>query len=571
MVEKKKFSRRKFIVRTLVGGTGLLIGTGYIARNPIRRQINAFVDEGESPYQGDVSDPAIWFEVAGDNGLTLYSPKVEMGQGSFTGLAQIAADELNMDMSLIKVTHAETGSGNLDQFATGGSTTIRGLWQPLRELSATMREMLKNQAAVKMGVEASTLTVQNGRVSSGSSSMTFAEIVQGVEKWEVPDTPALKDVKSYERVGKPVSRLDLSDKVFGSPIFGMDASMPGMLYGAILRPTMIGAKFKGADTSKAASMPGVVKVVVEEDFVAVVANSYIEAIDAKKEVVADWEVDRNWTSEDIESMIEVGKGEAYVIQKSGSPSGELDSGDVITAEYKSPIGAHAQIEPHVAVAHVEGDKATVKMSTQVPRITRDQVAARLGFEKDNVNIIPAYLGGGFGGRLNTPIATYAAALSKAVGKPVKCFYERKEEFQNDTFRPPTHHTLKAKLSESGTISSMEHNVSSGAVAWGSPMLPGFLETILGADLGAWRGGMIQYKAIPNFQAVSWKVQLPFATSWWRSLGLLANTFAIESFIDELAEKAGKNPVEFRLAHIQDDKAGRSPQVRNSSSRRKGGL
>tara|TARA_B100001750_G_scaffold55397_1_gene42615 strand:- start:470149 stop:471060 length:912 start_codon:yes stop_codon:yes gene_type:complete len=135
------------------------------------------------------------------------------------------------------------------------------------------------------------------------------------------------------------------------------------------------------------------------------------------------------------------------------------------------------------------------------------------------------------------------------------FFSRKEEFQNDTFRPPTHHVLKAHLNDMGAIQAFEHNVSSGDVAFGSPMVPSIAEPILGADLGAWRGGMVQYGAIPNYQAVSWRVKLPFATSWWRSLGLLANTFAIESFMDELAVKTGKDPAQFRLEHIQKDDRG----------------
>jgi isoquinoline 1-oxidoreductase beta subunit len=172
-----------------------------------------------------------------------------------------------------------------------------------------------------------------------------------------------------------------------------------------------------------------------------------------------------------------------------------------------------------------------------------------------VNIIPTYLGGGFGRRLHTPNAIQAAVLSKAVGKPVKCFFNRKEEFQNDTFRPPTHHLMRAQLTEDGRINAMEHNVSSGDVMYGSALLPELAQNLVGSDVGAWRGGMIQYGAIPNHRAVSWRVKLPFATSWWRSLGLLANTFAIESFMDELALKAGKDPVQFRLDHIQDDERG----------------
>jgi isoquinoline 1-oxidoreductase beta subunit len=142
-----------------------------------------------------------------------------------------------------------------------------------------------------------------------------------------------------------------------------------------------------------------------------------------------------------------------------------------------------------------------------------------------------------------------------VGRPVKVVNSRKEEFQRDTFRPPTHHLLQARLSDDGLIHAIEHNVSSGDVMHGSPLIPTVVGTLVGHDIGAWRGGMIQYGAIPNHRAVSWRVKLPFATSWWRSLGLLANTFAIESFMDELAEVAGRDPVEFRLAQIQEDEAG----------------
>jgi len=213
------------------------------------------------------------------------------------------------------------------------------------------------------------------------------------------------------------------------------------------------------------------------------------------------------------------------------------------------------LEPNGALAYVEKDRATIMISTQVVKITRDEIADRLGLDSDQVNIVPTFLGGGFGRRLHTPNGIQAAVLSKAIGKPVKCFFNRKEEFQNDTFRPPTHHVLKAKLNSEGMIEAIEHNVSSGDVAFGSPMVPGIAEPVLGADLGAWRGGMIQYGGIPNYRTVSWRKKLPFATSWWRSLGLLANTFAIECFIDELAIVANKNPIEFRLAQIQDDDRG----------------
>ena len=553
---KKKLSRRKFLVRGGLGTLGVLAVGTYLFRNPIRRSLADFANTVETPYLGDTKTPSIWFEVLNDNSVILYSPKVEMGQGTFTGLAQIAADELEIDIDQIKVVNSPSISGNMDDFGTGGSTSISSLWQPLRELAATTREMIKNEAAKKLGVEVATLSVANGIISSDGKTMSYAEVVDGVKEWKVPKTPALREIKSYKFVGKPIPRVDLKAKVFGEHIFGMDASMPDMLFGAVVRPSEIGAIFEDADIAEAEKMPGVIKVVKEKDFVGVVANSRMEAENAKHAIKTTWKTDKVWQTKDIEDMIKVGQGTPITIQKEGNAKSILeDDQDKITAEYHSPLGAHAQLEPNGAVAYVEEDKATVMISTQVVKITRDEIAKRIGVSKDKVNVIPTFLGGGFGRRLHTPNDIQAAVLSKAVGKPVKCFLDRKEEFQHDTFRPPTHHVLKAKLRENGMIEAIEHNVSSGDVAFGSPLLPGIAPALMGADLGAWRGGMINYSAIPNYRAVSWRVKLPFATSWWRSLGLLANTFAIESFMDELAEKAGKDPVQYRLDQIGDDERG----------------
>ena len=553
--KKKGMTRRKFLVGSSIG-FGVILGAGYLSRHAMRRYIAEMANTAELSYNNSAA-PNVWFEITADNLITLHSPKVEMGQGTFTGIAQIAADELEVRVDQIRVVHAATATGNIDPFSTGGSNSISGLWQPLRELAATMREMLKAEAAGLLGVEPTSLSVAEGVISSGNTTMTYGEVVQQVQSWTVPDTPPLKDPGTYTHVGKPVPRLDLLDKVTGAPIFGMDATMPDMLFGAVVRPDKVGARYVDADTTAASQMPGVVQVVKEADFVGVVATSRMAAEQAKKAIKVTWEVDRNWQAADIEAMIEVGQGTPVEIQREGRPADALEeSENVISAAYSSPIGAHAQLEPNGAVAHVEADQAIVLISTQVVNITRKEVAARLGMDEEQVDIRPTYLGGGFGRRLHTPNAVQAAVLSRAVGKPVKCFFDRKEEFQNDTFRPPTHHVLKARLTDDGTINAMEHNVSSGDVAFGSALVPRIAEPIVGADIGAWRGGMIQYRGIPNHRAVSWRVKLPFATSWWRSLGLLANTFAIESFMDELAVAAGKDPVQFRLDHIQDDEAGR---------------
>lgn len=551
---KKGFSRRKFLVRSAIG-VGVIIGAGYLGRNPARRYLYQFA-ETIPPYPGDTETPNLWLEVLADNSVIFHSPKVEMGQGTLTALAQMAADELDVKIDQIKVVHADTDSGNIDPLSTGGSTSVASLWVPVRELAATLREMIKAEAAKLLGNDPASLSTANGIVTGGGKSMTYGEIAAQVQEWEIPETPALKRIDEYKYIGKPIPRVDLVDKVIGAPIFGIDATMPDMLYGAIVRPHLIGATFKSANTSTAENMPGVVKIVQEPDFVGVVAASRMEAENAKNAIEVEWDTERTWQTEDIEEMIKVGQGDAMLIQTEGNAKSILNDEGVITAEFKSPIGAHAQLEPNGAVAFVEADKATIIISTQVANITRTEIAERLGFKVEQVNIKPTYLGGGFGRRLHTPNAIQAAILSKAVGKPVKCFFNRKEEFQQDTFRPPTHHILKGKLTPDGRIEAIEHNLSSGDVAYGSALFPNVVNNILGSDLGAWRGGMIQYKAIPNYRTVSWRVKLPFATSWWRSLGLLANTFAIESFMDELAIEAQVDPVQFRLNHIQDDEAGK---------------
>jgi isoquinoline 1-oxidoreductase beta subunit len=521
----------------------------------MRRKVYELAETIVPPYSGTGTEANLWFEITKDNQIILYSPKVEMGQGAFTGIAQIAADELDVGMEQIQVIAAATATGIVDGLSTGGSLTIASLWQPLREMAATMREMVKSEAAKKMGVEASSLTTSNGVVSGGGKEMTYAEAVAGITEWNLPEIPELRPIKQYNFVGKPVKRVDLMPKIIGDPIFGMDAEMPEMLHACIIRKEHIGATLKSVDAGQAEQMPGVVKVVKMDDWVGIVAESFPQALAAKNVVKVEWDIPKVWTEEELKDMLQVGKGDKMITQKSG---GALDSEaeGVVSMEFTSPPGAHAQIEPNGAVADVKDGKATIIMSTQVIGLTQGQVAEALDIPEENVNIIPTYLGGGFGRRLDTRHAIEAAQLSQAVGKPVKYFFTRKEEFQHDQFRPPTHHIMRGKLNADGLLEGLEHHYASGDVIINAPLFPDAVSKVLGTDLGAMRGANIQYDKVPRHRAVQWHTTLPFATSNWRSLGLLANTFAIESFVDEMAIKAGKDPVTFRLAHISDEGNGK---------------
>jgi len=507
------------------------------------------------PYSGTGTEANLWFEITKDNQVIIYSPKVEMGQGLFTGLAQIAADELDVDIAQIQVVAAATITGIVDGLSTGGSISVASLWQPLREMAATIREMVKGEAAKKMGLEASSLTTSKGIVSGAGKEMTYAQAVADVTEWKLPKTPELRSIKHYQHVGKPIKRVDLVPKVLGDPIFGMDAEMPDMLHACIVRKEHIGATLKSVDASKAEQMPGVVKVVKMEDWVGIVATSFPEALAAKEKLTIEWDIPKVWTEAEIKDMLQVGKGDKMITQKSGTAL-DPEAEDVVSIEFSSPLGAHAQIEPNGAVANVKDGKATIIMSTQVIGLTQKQVAKALDMPVENVNIIPTYLGGGFGRRLDTRHAIEAAQLSQAVGKPIKYFFTRKEEFQHDQFRPPTHHIMRGKLNAEQLLEGLEHHYASGDVVINAPLFPPAMNKVMGTDLGAMRGGNIMYDKVPNHRAVQWHTTLPFATSSWRSLGLLANTFAIESFVDEMAIKANKNPVAFRLAHISDEENGK---------------
>lgn len=555
---RKKISRRKFLIRGGLGAMGVMAVGTYAFRNPLRRSALEMIETMISPYQGSGTEPTVWFEITKDNEVVFWSPKVEMGQGTFTGLAQMAADELEVNISQMRVEAAATKTGIVDGMSTGGSLSVAQLWIPLREMAAAMRELLKAEAAKVMGVEVGALSVVDGVVVSGGSQMTYAEIAAGVDlsAADLPDIPDLKTVDEYRYIGKPVARIDLGAKVFGDSIFGVDAAKEGMLHAACIRPTKIGSTIADVDTSVAESMPGVVKVIRlnEEKVVAVVAETYPQALAARRALSPTLDAPKTWTDADIKTLLQVGNGDEMILQREGSVLTTEDA-DLVEMEFRTPIGAHAQIELNAALADYSGDEVEIILSTQVIGVTQRQVAEALDMPKEKVNVVPTYLGGGFGRRLNTSHAIVAAKLSKAVGKPVKYIFTRQEEFQNDTFRPPTHHIVRGKLASDGSIDSLEHHWASGDVAIGSAIFPAVMHDAMGTDVGAMRGGKVQYQKIPNVRAVQWHKTLPFATSWWRSLGLLANTFAIESVVDELAIQAEKNAAEFRLSHLADDETG----------------
>lgn len=556
-VKKRRWrvSRRGFLIGMGVTGVGLALGWQFGVPEA-RRRIAGVLDEGGAP-GGIKAPPTAWFDIAPDNRVTLFMPKVEMGQGVHTALAQIAAEELELDWEQLEVVSASTASAVKDGFGTGGSSTVNTLYKPLREAAATLREMLRARAAETWGLEPAQLVSMNGTVfqqQNPAQTLTYGEIASSVSEWEVPKDPApLKAKKDFRYIGQPLARVDFREKLTGRAQYGYDMRLPGMLYGAIARPPALGAELVHASAGSAMSIQGVEAVVIEDGFAGVVATSRARAYEGVAAMELEWSGGTSANQAELLDMVRTPQQKGVVIQREGRAASRL-KGELVSADYSSPFAAHAHLEPQAALLDVRADGVTAYVSTQSPQLVRDDIAELLKRKKEEVEVTATYLGGGFGRRLNVEVALEAARLSRAAGKPVHVGWNRSEEFRYGYVRPATYSRLRASLKPDGTVDAFEHQQASGDVAF--PFFPAVAAGVLGADFGAWRGSMVHYTGIPHRTTIAHRVQLPVKTGWWRGLGLLANTFALESFMDELAYKAGQDPLEYRLAHFDDSETGR---------------
>ncbi len=548
--KKKKFSRRKFLTRTGIGLAGVM-ALLYFGRSPIRRKISGVTAEMDLPSGITNFDADMWFEVNQDNTITLKSPKIEMGQGIFMGFAMLAAEELDIALDKIKVVHGTTANSPGDFAGTGGSSSTASLYKGIREVAATLRETLKLAAAKLWNVNPVDIQTKDGVLTSGDKSITYADLSKQTTDWKVAKTPALRPASAFKFVGTDQKRIDLADKVLAKPIYGIDVELPDMVYGAVLYSPYIGGKLKSADISDAQKSAGVLKIVEQKDWIGVVADSRFAAEVAVQKIVADWSVDKKYTTKDMTDLITVGNGTEVNVQKTGNVSSVFDekSADFVTQAYRTPLGVHATMEPSVAVADVTADKAIVYMGIQMTGFAKGDIEKALDIKSDKIEIRPMMIGGGFGRKAAKHCGAEAAVLSKAVGKPVHLVLTRQQEFQNGYFRPNTHHVLKGQLDKNGKLVAMQHEQATGDMVLMtiSPMAM----KVLGADfLSAGHGSHIPY-ALENKKATMWQGLLPFQTGIWRAVGMFSNSFAIESFIDEMAHKAQKDPLAFRLAHLDE--------------------
>jgi isoquinoline 1-oxidoreductase beta subunit len=552
-------SRRGFLVG--MAATGAALALGIPLGLPRLRRGAAGLTEGDAGgFASGTLDPLLWFEVYPDGRVLIFVPKAEMGQGIHTALAQIAAEELEVDWRLLEVQHASTSQADDNFRGTSGSMSVTTLYDPLRQAAATLREMLRAEAARVLDQPAEALVACDGGFELAADPqvrVTYGELGARDVEWRVPEEAVpLKPVSEYKFIGQSLPRVDLPGKVTGEAIFSYDARAEGLLYGAAVHRPTIEAEMLSAQPGEAAGMPGVVKVVIEDGFAGVVAESRPQAWAARSALEVEWDKGHLWQQEELEEQVTVGGRGGVNIQREGDASSALKRGAPIKAEYRSGMATHAPLEPEAALAIIGPDGGQVWTATQFEMSARREVAEALGLEPEQIEVIPTYLGGGFGRKIElegvpSP-AVEAARLSRAAGAPVHVGWNRSEEMRDGFVRPLTHHQLSAILDDRGQIEALMHEQASGDALFGG--FPELVGKVLGFDFGSTRGAQIPY-GIANRDTTVWRHPMPIPTGSWRGLGLMANVFAIESFVDELAHAAGADPLQFRLDHLSDDALG----------------
>ena len=536
-------SRRDFLKTSAIASTGLMLGVS----------LPGVISKAQAA--GTVFTPNAWVHIADDNTITLISARSEMGQGVYTSMPMLVAEELNVRLDQIKVAIAPPGAVYVNALLgaqiTGGSTSVRDGWEKLRIGGAQVREMLLTAAAARWDVDKSSLKAENGWVIGKGKKASYGELAEAASRMPVPEKPSLKDPKDFKIVGKRTKRLDSPAKVNGTAQFGIDVKLPGMVYASIEQCPVIGGKVVSFDAARAKSMPGVIDVVQVNDGVAVVADSYWRAKTAREALTVVWD-EGAIAAMDNTSMLAGMRAAAdsAKVLPIGKPSGDAaaamkTAAKVVKAEYITPMQAHAPLEPMNFTASFAGGKCLLIGPTQFQQGAQGAVAAVLGIKPEDITLQTTFLGGGFGRRLELDFITQAAQISKAVGKPVKLLWSREDDMTHDFYRPMGLNQLQAGLDAGGNPVAMQFKVTSQSITQRAFGLP--KETF---DPFMAEAAVAAY-AIPNTQHDLVIHDTGFRVGYWRAVSHNMNAFANESFIDELASAAGKDPYQYRMDLLKD--------------------
>jgi isoquinoline 1-oxidoreductase subunit beta len=486
---------------------------------------------------------------------TLVMPQTEMGQGIYTAVAMILAEELDGDFSSVVLEHAPANeklyaNPAFGVQATGGSTSVRAFWKPLRVAGATARAMLVQAAAQQWQVEPASCTASNGAVEHAQSGrkLGYGDLAEAAGRLTAPKDVPLKDPKDFVLIGKPLKRLDTPGKVNGKVVYGIDAMLPGMKFATLAACPVFGGKVGQVDDSAAKKIPGVQKIVVLDDLVAVVGDHMWAAKKGLDALEITWDEGPNARigSKDIwENLRAASEKDGAVAQSIGDIAKGLATGDRFDAAYELPFLAHATMEPLNCTVHLTPDSCEIWTGTQIMARVQSSAAKAAGLPVEKVTVNQHLIGGGFGRRLEPDMVVAAVRIAKQVDGPVKVVWTREEDVRHDVYRPVYRDTISATLSD-GKIVGWKYKITGSAVIarW---LPPAFQK---GIDIDAIDSATDIPYEIPNFHVEYVRAEPPAVpTGFWRGVGPNNNVFAIECFMDELARKAGKDPVALRRSML----------------------
>jgi isoquinoline 1-oxidoreductase beta subunit len=537
-------SRRALIKGGLAGGFVLAFHL------PLRA---APVNEPEQPPDSTAGQfaPNAFIRINHAGKTTLVMPQVEMGQGVYTAVAMILADELDADYAQVVLEHAPPddklyGNPIFGIQVTGNSNSIRAFWKPLRTAGAAARAMLVQAAATQWQVDTASCSASNGKVTHAASGrlLAYGDLVDAASALPVPQDPPLKDPKDFNLIGKPLKRFDTPNKTDGKVIYGIDAILPGMKFATLAQSPVFGGKVGHVDDSAAKNVPGFRQVVVLDDLVAVVGDHMWAAKKGLDALFITWDEGPNAqiSSNDIwENLRAASKQDGVVAKSIGDVAQGLTQGDRVDGEFELPFLAHATMEPLNCTVALTPGACEIWTGTQV--ITRVQSAAAeaAGVPLDKVTVHNHLLGGGFGRRLEPDMVATAVRIAKQVDGPLKVVWTREEDIQHDVYRPVYRDVISASLS-GGKIVAWKYRVTGSSImARWAPSI--FLN---GIDIDAVDSAVDMPYDIPNRTVEYVRAEPPAVpTGFWRGVGPNNNVFATECFMDELAHKAGADPVDFR--------------------------
>jgi isoquinoline 1-oxidoreductase beta subunit len=528
-------------------------GSARAAMNPRRQASDAATAaaDGNPPFA-----PNAFVRVDANGAVRLVMPSVEMGQGIYTGGCMMLAEELGVGMDQITVEHSPPNdelyaSPFLGAQITGGSTSTRGQWQVLREAGAVARTLLISAAADRWHVDAAACTISRGVISHTPSGRTvgIGAVAKAAAALPTPAKIALKDPKDFRILGKPLRRVDSADKVTGATQFGIDAKVPGMKVATVRACPTFGGKLMSVDDARARQIAGVIDVIKIDDAVAVIGEHFWAAKQGLEALEIRWDLGMNaqLTTEKLRADLAgaLANGKSIVAREEGA----RPAGKEIKALYQEPMLAHAPMEPLNTTVWVTADRCEIWVGTQVPTRVVAEAAKITGLSPDKIMLHNQYLGGGFGRRLETDSVEQAVKFAKQVKYPVKIIWTREEDIRHDIVRPMYHDEISAVVNDQGMPIWYGDRITGGTVLgrW-APMAM----AKNGLD-----GDLVECVEKTPYEIPAMKVEwirhdMPtgLLVGWWRGVGPTHNLFVVESFIDELAHAAGKDPFEYRRSLLQ---------------------